>query len=55
MLNSPPDQQGIAAEFNKTAVRIVTIMQQPVPFVYFHLLKLMMVMVNVLVGIPPNS
>jgi len=42
--------QGIAAEFNKTAVRIVTIMQQPVPFVYFHLLKLMMVMVNVLVA-----
>ena len=42
--------QTIASDFNKTAVRIVTIMQQPVPFVYFHLLKLMMVVVNMLIG-----
>ena len=38
--------QEIASSFNRTAVVIVTKMQQPVPFVYFHVLKLMMIMVN---------
>lgn len=42
--------QEIAANFNKTAVLIVTLMQQPVPFVYFHILKLMMLVVNSLIA-----
>jgi predicted membrane chloride channel (bestrophin family) len=40
----------IAAQFNKTAVLIVTLMQQPVPFVYFHVLKSMMIVVNSLIA-----
>jgi predicted membrane chloride channel (bestrophin family) len=42
--------QECAEKFNATAVRIVTLMQQPVPFVYFHILKLMMVLVNCLIS-----
>ena len=42
--------QDICANFNKTAVLIVTTMQQPVPFVYFHVLKLMMLVVLSLVA-----
>jgi len=42
--------QEIAANFNKTAVVMVCKMQQPVPFVYFHVLKLMMMMVNGLIA-----
>ena len=37
--------QEIAANFNKTAVKMTALMQQPVPFVYFHVLKLMMLVV----------
>ena len=42
--------QELAAEFNKTAVRAVTLMQQPVPFIYFHFLKLMSVVVISLIS-----
>ena len=42
--------QDIAMDFNKLALLIVTQMQQPVPFVYFHILKFMMVAINSLVS-----
>ena len=42
--------QDIAMDFNKIALLMVTQMQQPVPFVYFHILKFMMVVINCLVS-----
>ena len=45
----------IAMDFNKHAILMVTQMQQPVPFVYFHVLKLMMVLINGLVSCASTS
>ncbi len=42
--------QEVAAGFNETAVRIVTRMRQPVPFMYFHILQVMMLIVNGLIA-----
>ena len=42
-------------DFNKHAILMVTQMQQPVPFVYFHVLKLMMVLINGLVSCASTS
>ena len=42
--------QEIATSFNTTAITMVTLMQQPVPFMYFHILKLMMLIVNGLIA-----
>ena len=42
--------QDIAVEFNKVALLMVTQMQQPVPFVYFHVLKLMVILVGALIS-----
>ena len=47
--------QDIAMDFNKHAILMVTQMQQPVPFVYFHVLKLMMVLINGLVSCASTS
>lgn len=42
--------QDIAINFNKRSMLIVMLLQQPVPYVYFHVLKLMMLIVNSLIA-----
>lgn len=42
--------QTIATAFSKKAILIVTFMQQPLPFVYFHVLKIMMVLISTIVS-----
>jgi len=42
--------QEIASNFQKRALLMLSVQQQPVPLAYFHLLKLMLVFVNMLIS-----
>ena len=42
--------QEIAQNFTKRAMQVALLLQQPVPFAYFHSLKLMMIMVELLMS-----
>ena len=40
----------LAVAFQKKCITIIMIIQQPVPFAYFHILKVQMLLVLVLIG-----
>jgi len=53
MMNSARNyeaMQQIAADFQARALMMVTLLQQPVPLAYYHILKLMQVLVNLLIS-----